>query len=380
MEKIKNVEALKFQMGSSWLIDGVVGNPMSIFPEYREKRSSWMKKMTTVIVRVTTESGITGLGWVGGGKAAAAAVIEDVFKELVTGKDIFDRELLWEQMFRASIPYGRKGVIIEALSGIDTALWDAAGKLLKQPVFNLLGGKTKDRLPIYATGNNFEKHIKNGFRDVKCAIPFGPSDGKEGMKGNETVVRTAREKFGDDADIMLDCYMGWNEAYTVEMARRLKDYNITWIEEPLLPEHYDGYKRLKDILNPMGILVTGGEHEFTRYGFRDIIEKQAVNILQPDIGRAGGISEVKKICDLASAYDVPVILHGSGAPAYHLAASCVNCPRSEYIDMEVEGVVPYFSGEPKPKDGFIELDDTVEGFGYTLNNALTEGGSPLPIW
>ena len=367
-------------MGSSWLIDGVVGNPMSIFPEYREKRSSWMKKMTTVIVRVTTESGIEGLGWIGGGKSAAAAVVNDVFSSLLTGKNVLSREILWEQMFRSSIPYGRKGVVIEAISGVDTALWDAAGKLLDQPVYNLLGGKTKERLPIYATGNNFDKHLASGFTDVKCAIPYGPADGKEGMKGNEKLVRTAREKFGDEADIMLDCYMGWTENYTIEMARRLKDYRITWIEEPLLPEHYDGYRRLKEILNPMGILVTGGEHEFTRYGFRDIIEKQAVNILQPDVGRAGGITEVKKICDLASAYDMTVILHGSGAPAYHLAASCVNCPRSEYIDMVVEGVVPYFTGEPQPKEGFIELEDTCTGFGYTLNEQLIKGGSPLPIW
>lgn len=380
MEKITNLEALEFPMGSSWLIDQVVCNPMSIFPEYRDKRSSWMKKMTTVIVRVATESGITGLGWVGGGKRAAATVIEDVFKEMLVGRNLLDREVLWEQMFRASIPYGRKGVVIEALSGVDTALWDAAGKLLEQPVFALLGGKTKERLPVYATGNNFDKHLAAGFKDVKCAMPCGPADGKEGMKKNEELVRNAREKFGGDGEIMLDCYMGWSESYTIEMARRLKDYRITWIEEPLLPEHYDGYKRLKDILNPMGILITGGEHEFTRYGFRVLIEKEAVNIIQPDIGRAGGISEVKKICDLASAYDMPVILHGSGAPAYHLAMSCVNCFRAEYIDMKAEGVVPYFIGEPAPAGGFVQLDEKKPGFGYSLNPELEEGGSPLPIW
>jgi L-rhamnonate dehydratase len=379
VERIAKVEALQFTMGSSWLIDNVVANPMSIFPQYRDRRSSWMGQLTTVIVRVTAASGSYGLGWVGGGKRAAATVVEDVFAGLLVGQDVFDREVLWERMYRASIPYGRKGVVIEALSGVDTALWDLQGKLLGQPVYALLGGKTRDKLSVYATGNDIDKHLQRGFRDVKLAVPFGPADGKEGMRGNEELVRRVRERMGEEADIMLDCYMGWSESYTLEMVRRLKDYRISWIEEPVAPEHYDTYRRLRDLLNPLGILVTGGEHEFTRWGFRELIEKRAVDILQPDVGRAGGVSEVRKICDLASAFGLPVILHGSGAPAYHLAASSVNCPRSEYIDMYAPGVVPYFVGEPQPQAGFVELSGG-PGFGYELNPELMTGGSPLPIW
>ena len=379
MEKIASIEALCFPTGASWLIDTVIANPMSEYPRYREKRSSWMRRMTTVIVRVQTDSGRYGLGWVGGGKKAPASLIEDVFRDLLIGENPFDIEVLWERMYRASIPYGRKGVAIEAISGIDTALWDLVGKITGQPVYNLLGGKTKEKLRVYATGNAVESHVKRGFRDVKLAMTHGPADGPEGMESNEQLVRETRERIGANGDIMLDCYMGWNESYTLEMARRLQQYRIRWIEEPLMPQHYDGYRRLRELLNPMGILITGGEHEFTRYGFREIIEKQAVDLLQPDIGRAGGVSEVKKICALASVYGLPVILHGSGAPAYHLAISTPNCPASEYIDMYAGGGTAFFSGEPQPKNGCVELPET-PGFGYELNEELMQGKEPAPIW
>jgi L-alanine-DL-glutamate epimerase-like enolase superfamily enzyme len=121
MEKIINLEALEFPMGSSWIIDTEVANPMSIFPEYRQKRSSWMDKMTTVLVRVTTESGIEGLGWVGGGKVAAASIIRDVFARLLIGKNLFDRELLWEQMFRASVPPYHRAFSAEGFVEISSA-------------------------------------------------------------------------------------------------------------------------------------------------------------------------------------------------------------------------------------------------------------------
>jgi len=379
VEKITKVESLSFPMGSSWLIDKLIANPMSEYPKYRDKRSSWMLKMTTVIVRVWTAAGQYGLGWVGGGKSAPASLIEDVFQDLLIGENPFDIEVLWERMYRASIPYGRKGVAIEAISGIDTALWDLLGKITGQPVYNLLGGKTKDKLRVYATGNAIESHVQRGFRDVKLAMLHGPADGREGMEKNEQLVRETRERIGPDGDIMLDCYMGWDEPYTVEMAHRLRQYRIRWIEEPLMPQHYDGYRRLRELLNPLGILVTGGEHEFTRYGFRDIIEKRAVDLLQPDIGRAGGVSEVKKICTLASAYGIPVILHGSGAPSYHVAISTPNCLCSEYIDMFAGGGTPYFSGEPQPQNGCIELSEA-PGFGYELNEELLQGKEPAPIW
>ena len=159
-------------MSFSWLSEGLIANPMSIYPRYREKRSSWFGPMTAAVIEIATDAGIRGLGKVGGGKGKLARpVIEDQFKALLLGQNPFDIELLWEQMFRASQFYGRKGAVIEVMSGIDIALWDLVGMALEQPVYNLLGGKTKDRIPAYVTGNLTERHLAQGFRDVKLAVP-----------------------------------------------------------------------------------------------------------------------------------------------------------------------------------------------------------------
>src|SRR6056297_596922 len=220
MIKIKNVEALKFPMKSSWLIDSAIANPMSCYPDYKEKRSSWMGNMTTVIVKITTTDGNYGVGWVGGGKQAAASIIDDVFSKLLVGESPFNIEDLWEKMYRSSVMYGRKGLAVEAISGVDVALWDVVGKIMGQPVYNLLGGKTKDKIKVYATGNNTGRHKEMGFKDVKLAMPYSPADGIEGMKKNEEIVQKARKTMGDNGDIMLDCYMGWNKSYTLKMVDR----------------------------------------------------------------------------------------------------------------------------------------------------------------
>ncbi len=379
MTKIINVETMSFPMGSSWLTETEVANPMSIYPQYRAKRSSWMSPMTSVFVKVTVDSGEIGYGWAGGGKESAALLIDKVFKNLVMGQDVYDIEYIWDVLFRASVPYGRRGTVIEAISAIDVALWDVLGKVTGLPVYKLLGGKVRDRIPVYVTGNATERHKQMGFKSKKLAMPCGPQDGVEGINKNCALVRETRELLGPDGEIMLDCYMGWSEDYTIRMALRIQEYGIKWIEEPLLPEFYDGYRRLRDILNPMGILVTGGEHEFTRFGFREMIEKRCVNILQPDIARCGGITEFKKICALASAYDMMVIPHGSGAPTYHAAINSTITPFAEYIDINLDGGAPNFVGEPEPVDGHISLEDK-PGFGYEINPLLFEGKNPLPIW
>jgi len=224
MSKITGVEAFKFEMASSWLINSEVANPMSIYPEYKLTRDTWMSPMATVLVKITTESGNYGWGWAGGGKAEAADVINNFFKRLLIGKDSFDIEMLWDIMYRASIAYGRKGIVIEAISAVDTALYDVVGKISNLPVYKLLGGKVRDKIRIYPTGNDTKRHVKRGFKDAKLAMPYGPADGLKGMKKNEELVKKTREIIGSDGNIMLDCYMAWDEEYTIKMALRL---NIT---------------------------------------------------------------------------------------------------------------------------------------------------------
>ena len=366
-------------MASSWLSEGLIANPMSIYPQYRDKRSSWYGAMTTAVVVIETDEGIRGLGTVGGGKAKAApAIIEDQFKSLLVGQNPFDVELLWEQLFRASQFYGRRGVVINVISGIDIALWDLVGKALRQPVFNLIGGRTKEKIPAYVTGNLTERHLREGFHDVKLAVPHGPADGKEGLRKNVELVRKTRELIGPNGDIMLDCYMALDVPYTIALANAVKEFKVLWIEEPVPPDQIDSYRRIKDSVPD--IMITGGEHEFTRYGFRDLIEKKAVDILQPDIYRAGGVSELKKIAAMASAYNLPVIPHGVGAPTYHFIMATPNSPRAEFVDIFAQGGRPLLKGETQPKNGFVELSDA-PGFGYDLDEEVMSGQAEVAlIW
>jgi L-rhamnonate dehydratase len=315
----------------------------------------------------------------GGAKGnLAKPVIDGQFKNLLVGQNPLNIELLWEQMFRASQFYGRKGAVIEVISAIDLALWDLLGRAVGQPVYNLAGGKTKERIPVYVTGNLTERHLAEGFRHVKLAVLYGPADGAEGMRKNIALVEKTRHLIGADGDIMLDCYMALDVPYAIQLARGVAPYHILWMEEPVPPDQPDAYRRIKDAVPDM--LITGGEHEFTRYGFRDLIEKKAVDILQPDIYRAGGLSELKKIAAMAGAYNLPVIPHGVGAPSYHFVISTSNAPRAEFVDIFAQGGKPLLKGEPQPKNGFVELSEA-PGFGYELDEELLSGKAKAAlIW
>ena len=376
---ITEVKVHEVPMNFSWLSEGLIANPMSIYPAYRKKRSSWFGPMTAAIVEIVTDEGLSGLGTVGGGKAKLAKpIIEEQLKTLLVGSNPFDIELLWEQMFRASQFYGRKGAVINVISGIDIALWDLVGKALGQPVYNLIGGKTKEKIPAYVTGNLTERHLAQGFRDVKLAVPHGPADGREGLRKNIELIAKTRELVGPDGDIMLDCYMALDVPYAIQLAKAAREFNVLWIEEPVPPDQIDSYRQIKDAVPDM--LITGGEHEFTRYGFRDLIEEKAVDILQPDIYRAGGISELKKIAAMASAHNLPVIPHGGGAATYHFVISTNNAPRAEFVDIYAQGGRPALKGEPEPKNGFIELS-AAPGFGYELDDEILSGkASAALIW
>jgi L-rhamnonate dehydratase len=365
-------------MSWSWLTESQIAHPLAEWPQYHDKRSSWFGRMTAGVVEIETDAGLTGLGYIGGGKAAAARVIiEDHFAQLLLGQNAADIERLWEQLYRASIMYGRRGVAIEALSGIDIALWDIAGKAASAPVYQLIGGRTKNRLPAYVTGNLTERHRAEGFRDVKLALPYGPPDGEQGLRANEDLVRRTRELIGPDGDIMLDCYMALTVPYTIELARRLRPYRLKWIEEPLLPDDIDGLLRIREHVD---IMITGGEHEYTRWGFRELIERRAVDVVQPDIYRAGGLSELRKIAAMASAHGLPVIPHGVGAPTYHFIMATPNAPKAEFVDIFAQGGELMLEGEPVPAAGYVELSEE-PGFGYTLNpRALTGEARIAVIW
>lgn len=382
--KIADVKCHRTTMGGSWLTETIVANPMSIYPEYSAKRSSWYGKMTAAVVEVILEDGTSGYGFVGGAKGeAAASAIEEQLRALVAGKSVFQTELIQEQLSRASVFYGRGGLAQCAISGIDIALWDAKGKILGQPVYNLLGGKTRETLRTYYTGNDPTALREFGIKDMKIAIPYGPADGESGMRKNEEVVARARELLGPEAFIALDVYMAWDVPYTLKMYQRIRQYKIEWLEEPVPPDDYEGYAAIRRRLDTM---VTGGEHEFTLQGFRRLIEGGCVDIVQPDIYRAGGPTSLKKIAALAKANHVKLICHGIGSPTYHFQISNGPelTPYVEYIDIYRDSTRDWvLSDDPRPVGGELMLGDK-PGFGYGLNAAVfdksDENRRVTPIW
>ncbi len=313
----------------SWSTQGVeVANPMSIYPEYKARRSLFMPdpgQLGGFWVEIATNKGINGYG---SGGIAGGHVVEGHLRKLLLNEDPFNVERIWDILWRSTMYYGRKGAVIHAISGVDLAIWDIIGKATGLPVYRLLGGETKPRIPAYCTGNDIEQHIEFGYKRLKLAMPHGPADGREGQKKNVELVKRTRELLGPEGDILLDCWMAWTERYTLEMAELLEPYRVYWMEECLPPHDYEGFGRLRQQIRSTRIVT--GEHEYTRYGFRQLLAHNAAEIWQPDIHWCGGLTELRRIAALAAAYDIPVIPHGGGSrDGVHFIMATPNSPWAE---------------------------------------------------
>ncbi len=336
----------------SWSTGGVeVASPMSIYPKYKPHRDLFMADdLGPEAVEIATDRGVKGIGYGGPG---ASFVIEKHLTKLLVGEDPFDVEKLWDVMWRSTLYYGRKGLVVHAISAVDLALWDIIGNTLSMPVYKLLGGETKSRIPAYCTGNDIEQHAKFGYKRLKLAVPYGPADGREGIKKNVELVRKTRDLLGPDGDIMLDCWMALSEPYTIELAAAVEPYRVYWMEECLQPDDYEGFGRVKARIN--STLMATGEHEYTRYGFRLLLEHKAADIWQPDLNWCGGLSEMRHIGALAAAYNIPVIPHGGwrgGCPHYILATT--NSPWCEMF-------MPPPGGPPEVYERFEEENNITRG-------------------
>ena len=354
----------------SWSTGRVeVANPMSIYPEYKAYRALFMAgNQGLSTVQIMTDKGVSGIGFGGPG---AGFVIENHLTKLLIGEDPFNVERLWDIMWRSTLSYGRKGIAVHAISAVDNALWDLIGKALETPVYQLLGGKTKERIPAYCTGNDLEQHVEFGFTKLKLAIPFGPADGREGMRKNIELVERARNLLGPDGEIMLDCWMAFTEDYTFEFARMLEPYRVYWMEECLPPDEYAGYGRLNKGITSTRIVT--GEHEYTRYGFQLLLDYEGAKIWQPDMEWCGGLSELRRIGAMAAAHGIPVIPHGgwrNGAPHFIMAT-----PNSPWCEMfmpapggpnEVYEMYAEENGITKGPEGIYMVPPDRPGFGFEL--------------
>lgn len=331
------------------------------------------------VVEVETSEGYVGIGNVALAPRIAKAIIDQYLAPLIIGHDPFDNEYLWQRMYLSTHAWGRKGVAMAAISAIDIALWDIMGKATGKPVFKLLGGRTKEKIPCYASKlyrtdlkemqDEAQSYLDQGFTAMKMRFGYGPKDGPQGVRENLKSVAAIREVIGEDIDLMLECYMGWNLEYTKRILPKLEKFQPRWLEEPVIADDIDGYAELNQLTS---IPISGGEHEFTSYGFKQLLDKKAVSVVQYDTNRVGGITAAHKINALCEAYSVPVIPHAGQMHNYHLTMSTLASPMSEYFpvnDVEVGNELFYyiFEGDPEPVNGFIDLDDNKPGLGLSIN-------------
>jgi L-rhamnonate dehydratase len=252
-------------------------------------------------------------------------------------------------------------------------LWDLLAKVRKEPVHQLLGGPVRDELVFYATGARPDLAQQMGFIGGKMPLQHGPAEGEEGLHKNIQKLADMRERVGKDFWLMYDCWMSLDINYATRLAQAAHPHGLKWIEEALPPDDYWGYAQLRRQV-PAGMMVTTGEHEATRWGFRLLLEMGCCDLIQPDVGWCGGMTELIKISALADAHGSMVVPHGSSVYSYHFVITRHNSPFAEFLMMapKADQVVPMFNplllDEPVPQGGRMKASALDQpGFGVRLN-------------
>lgn len=341
----------------------------AVYPKYQHVVPSWRTHFWQIVVRVETDFGTVGLGY-GAGGVAGVEIVNRHFRELLLGKEINNVEdvrAIWDRLYVASLPYGRKGLTIMALSGVDLALYDLLGKAERKPVYDILGGARKTKAFCYATGEDSEMYLQLGYQAHKFSHRWTGADSDYDLaieKAGQT-----RELFGPEAKLMIDTYMSWDRKVTAEMGKRLAEFNIYFYEDILTPDDLEGQSEMRTLVKPA--LIAGGEHEFTHFGFGEVARANALGLWQPDITWCGGITAGLRIIELAKEVGVPVSPHRGGEVwGLHLvvATDCTDLAEyhSDHIRFERDNL---WLDEPVPKEGYIVPSDA-PGFGVILNEAM----------
>ena len=289
---------------------------------------AWYDTRTAMLVEIETDVGLTGWGECYGPARMTASVVQSMASWLI-GENPLRTDFLWQSIYARLRDHGQKGVVVEGLSGVDIALWDIKGKRFGVPVYQLLGGAFRTEVQAYATGLYRQKsgdplrylaeeaagYVAEGFKAVKLKVGFG-------VEEDAAVTRAVRLAIGADVALMVDANHAYDAVSAIRLGRKIEEYDIGWFEEPVPPEDLAGYRAVKAALT---IPIAGGECEFTRFGFRELLVSHAVDIIQPDTCAAGGLSECKKIADMAEAFGVRYNPHvwGTGiaiAASLHLLA------------------------------------------------------------
>lgn len=367
--------------------------PLDVYEEFRTVGAEYLMGSDDVMtpsvtdeeIRVTqtylvlrTDEGLEGIaGPIDREWAGLVAPIA----EFLLGRDALATAKLWDLMYRHEV-HGRRGKTMKAVSAIDCALWDLKGKYYDEPVYRLLGGPTRTEIPAYASmlGYSVEpedvreraREMKEaGYRAQKWFFRHGPGSGTEGLQRNLELAETARAAVGEGYDLMFDCWMSWDRSYAERAIRKLEAFDPRWIEEPVHPDKLD---QLADLRADSSIPIAGGEHEYTRWGIHQLLRRDALDVIQADTCWAGGITELQRICTLASVHDVPVIPHGHSVSAnLHLTAaqSPTVSPMLEYLVKWNEGFQFFLEDPPVPEDGTLSLDDR-PGLGIVVDDSTVE--------
>jgi L-rhamnonate dehydratase len=354
---------------------------MARYPEF--KRAQWSHPWHRTACLVTAEDGTFGLG-VTVHAGPVTEIINRHFAPVLTGQDCMAIEKAWDVMRRITTPYGTYGLPSYAISAVDNALWDLKGKLLKRPVYELLGGPQKERVPVYASNTMLDYgtaeaiawYLELGFRAVKLFLREPPEAGVEGVRRSEELVARTREQIGPDVELMVDGWISLNVELAVRLMEALRPYRIKWLEDYLLPEDLEGYGRVRERL-PWATLATG-EHWYTIHPFALAASRGLVDIMQPDLAWVGGISAGLRICHLAEAHGQTVITHGGMNYPWgqHLAMAMPAIPMGE----RSEGVSPpgvpleemtLLPGTPAVRDGHVRASDA-PGFGLEITKEWVE--------
>jgi len=332
--------------------------------------SQWLWDVrSSCLVEVLTDEGITGWGECFGPAEGNRALIESVFGPMLVGADPLERVALWESMYNRNREWGRKGLPIAAISGLEIALWDIAGKAAGQPVHRLLGGSGGGEVDAYASSFYYggpwdgkreeeaEHLLSRGFTSFKMKVGAGP------VERDVERVRRVRSLVGQEARLAVDANRGYTAAEAVRFGRAVESENPWFFEEPVLPEDSDGYRKVRAALN---IPIAGGESEFTRWGFRDLLAGSCVDIAQPDATACGGISETLLIAGMASAH---------GVPTYpHLWGSSIAVAATLHIIAALPQAVPSLSR----RRAVLELDQSPNVFREELTDLVPGPVTPIP--
>jgi len=354
---------------------------LDIYPDAAagEPKAGKRDRISALYLQVTADDGASGL--FGPIQETQAFVILKQLRRFLIGRDPMATELLLDQMLRLD-RHGRSGQFMTGVSPIDCALWDLKGKALGLPVYRLLGGPTRQTVSAYASmlGNSIDPEKaaaaaveckEKGFTAQKWFFRYGPVDGQEGLAKNLAMAEAVRNGVGPVYELMFDAFMGWDLTYATEMVRGLEPLKPTWMEEPLPPERVTELRKLRQAAR---VPIATGEHVYTRWQVKELLLQEAVDVLQTDPDWTGGITELLKICALASAFGVPVVAHGhSLLPALHVAASQspTTVPRVEYLIRGQETKQYFHKPIYRPDGGELALPD-LPGLGLVLDEEKIE--------